>query len=199
MSTSRPALVVTGPPGSGKTSTGLELARALGAALLDLDSVTNPLVDVVVDVLGGEGYDDPRVTALVRSARYESLLAGAEDCLRAGVPVVLVAPFTQERADQGAWAALAGRITAAGGEPRLLFLTVSREELSRRLLRRGAGRDAAKLADLGSHVASVDLSPPTSPHLAVDAALAPVAQAGAVLRELGRHTCPAPGRRPCGD
>ncbi|UJH69993.1 AAA family ATPase [Ornithinimicrobium sp. INDO-MA30-4] len=35
-------ILVTGPPGSGKSSVGAALARHLGAALLDQDSMTNP-------------------------------------------------------------------------------------------------------------------------------------------------------------
>lgn len=178
------AFVMTGPPGAGKSSTGRELASLTGAAVLDLDSLTNPLVDVVVQALGGEGYDDDRVGPLVREARYECLLRTAEDCLRAGTPVVLVAPFTAERTDLTAWMGMATRLSEAGGDACLVWLRISREELGRRLRERGAERDETKLRDLTSYLASLDLSPPDTPHLAVDAAESPARQAHELLRRV---------------
>ncbi|WP_299518728.1 AAA family ATPase [uncultured Serinicoccus sp.] len=182
------AVAVTGAPGAGKTSTGRELARVLGAALLDLDTLTNPLVDLLVASLGGQGYDDPQVAPQVRRARYACLVGAAQDCLRTGTPVVLVAPFTGERADPQAWAVLARTLTEAGGEPWLAWLEISAGELGARLRARGAPRDHAKLADLEGYLGGVDLAPPLAPHLAVDATLPPQEQA----RDLRRRLAPAP-------
>jgi predicted kinase len=170
-------VVVTGAPGAGKSATGEALARALGAAPLDQDTLTNPLVDVVAAALGVVDYADPRLAEAVRTARYECLLRVAEDCLRSGLPVVLVAPFTAERRDPAAWEALADRLRAAGGSPVLAWLRIGPDELARRVLGRGAARDAAKLADVRSWIAGVDLGAPAAPHLEVDAALAPEEQA----------------------
>lgn len=176
--------MVTGAPGAGKTATGREVARQLGAALLDLDSLTNPLVDLLVEAWGGEGYDDESVAPLLRDARYECLLAAAEDCLGAGTSVVLVAPFTSERRSAVAWEWLADRLRASGGEPLLAWLHITTDELGRRLVARSADRDHAKLRDLKSHLATLDLSPPVAPHLAVEAADAPQDQAAHILQAL---------------
>ncbi|WP_298885242.1 AAA family ATPase [uncultured Serinicoccus sp.] len=178
------AVAVTGAPGAGKTSTGQELARVLGAALLDLDTVTNPLVDLLLASLGGQGYDDPQVAPQVRRARYACLVGAAQDCLRTGTPVVLVAPFTAERADPGVWAVLARTLTEAGGDPWLAWLEISAGELGERLRARGAQRDHAKLADLDGYLAGVDLAPPAAPHLAVDATLPPPEQARHLHQQL---------------
>ena len=175
------ALVVTGPPGVGKTTTGRQLARVLGAALLDLDTMTNPLVDVIVRLSGATGeYGDPALAATVRGPRYEALLSAAVDCLSAGTPVVLIAPFTAERSDAEAWRALAERLRAASGNPHLVWLQADRELIAERMRRRGAARDAGQLAHLDQGGALPDMAAPEVPHIAVDARLDPEAQAAAV-------------------
>lgn len=175
---------MTGAPGSGKTSTAKELARGLGAALLDQDVMTNPLVDAVAEVLGVTDYDDPRLAAAVRTPRYDSLLSVAADCVGAGVPAVLVAPFTTERRDQRAWEHLEERMAAAGGRARLVWLRIEPEQLAGRLMARSASRDAGKLADLDRYVASLDLTAPAVPFIEADATLPPAAQARTILRSL---------------
>lgn len=181
-----PALLVTGAPGAGKSVLGRRLAHHLGAALLDQDVVTGPLVAVVGDLLGSHDLDDPRVAGATRAARYEVLLATAEDCLAVGTPVVLVAPFSAERRDAGAWDAVAARLEAAGGAPALVWAHVPGEELVRRLRERGEPRDAGKLADPEAYLAGLDLAPPAGPHTAVDTS-APLDDddVAAVAEELG--------------
>lgn len=165
------AVVVAGPAGVGKTTAAAALARHLRAALLDLDTATAPLVEVVAGLLGSSDLDDPALAGATRAARYEVLAALAGDSLRCGTPVVLVAPFTAERTRPGAWSALEERLRDAGGEPSLVWVHVPRAVLRRRLLARAADRDASKLADLDAHLARVDLEPPVVPHVALDTSL----------------------------
>lgn len=184
MTSSPFAVVLTGPPGAGKSATARELASLSGAPLLDLDQMTNPLVDLVLQATGGAGYDDPQVAPLMRSARYECLLGVADDCLHSGVSVVLVAPFTQERRDATAWTSLAARLGEAGGEAHLAWLRITPDELGRRLQQRSAARDAAKLADLAAYIATLDLAPPTTPHVVLEASQTPTEQAQQLLNHL---------------
>lgn len=167
------AVVLTGPPAAGKSTVGRAVAGRLGAALLDLDTATAPLVSVVADLIGTHDLDDPRLAAATREFRYETLLALAEDNLRAGTPVVLVAPFTAERRDGAAWDRLAGRLRDSGGAPLLVWLRLDAAEVARRLRARGAERDLVKAADPGSVAAALDLTAPDVPHVAVDAAQPP--------------------------
>ena len=104
------AVLIGGPPATGKTTLATALAPHLGAAVLDLDVATGPLVRVVSDLTGVHDLDDPVLAGLTRDARYEALLGLAEANMRAGRPVVLVAPFSAERARPSAWAATAQRI-----------------------------------------------------------------------------------------
>src|SRR6059058_4129687 len=117
-----PAVLLAGWPGSGKSTVGQALARRLGAALVDQDTVTGPLVAVVADLVGVHDLDDARLAGPTRDARYETVVAAAEENLRVGRPVVLVAPFSRERRDLHAWQALDDRLRAAGGSPLLVWL-----------------------------------------------------------------------------
>ena len=164
------ALLISGPPASGKTTLGRLLATELGACLLDLDVLTGALTDTVGALVGSTDLDSPRLAGEVRTARYECLLATAEDNLRTGRPVVLIAPFTAERTDPAAWAAARDRLVAAGGRPTLVWLRLAPEELLRRLRSRGAGRDTGKIADPAAFLARHPQTPPVVPHLEVDAA-----------------------------
>jgi predicted kinase len=163
------ALVISGPPASGKSTLGALLARRVGAVLLDQDVVTGPLTRVVAGLLANDDLDSPALAAATRNARYESLIAVAEDNLRIHNPVVLVAPFTEERRAETAWQRLASRLQASGGEPLLIWLRLSPEELIARMRTRGAARDRAKLAAQEAYLAQVDLRAPVVGHVAIDA------------------------------
>lgn len=163
------AVVVTGPAGVGKSTAAAALARHLRAALLDLDSATAPMLQVVAGLMGSTDPDDVALARATRTARYEGMTGLAEDCLRCGTPVVLVAPYTAERTRPDAWAGLETRLEQAGGRPSMVWLHAPLDVLRERILGRAAERDSSKLADLQAHLARVDLTPPVVPHLAVDA------------------------------
>jgi predicted kinase len=165
-----PAFAVTGPPASGKTTVSAVLARQLGATLIDLDVVTEPLVGIVGSLINVDDLDDPRLATLTRGARYECVTRIAEQNLRAGNAVVLVAPFTQERQNLRAWEGLSQRLHAAGGGTvTMVWLHLDAQEVLQRLRRRVAQRDRAKLEDQRRFLARLDLTPPLGPHIAIDA------------------------------
>jgi predicted kinase len=164
-----PALLISGPPASGKSTLAVAVAARLRAALLDLDMLTEALTAVVAELVGTDDLDDPALAARTRAARYEAVLATAVHNLRAGIPVVLVAPFTAERADPDAWRAVRNRLRDAGGLPVLVWLRLPADELVRRLQARGADRDRGKLADPGAFATAELLGPPVVEHIAVDA------------------------------
>ena len=157
------AVLVGGAPATGKTTLAAALAPALHAALLDLDVATGPLTNLVLKLIGAQDLSEPRAAELTRTARYETLFALAEDTARAGIPTVLVAPFTAER-DFARWAVVASRL-ARVAEPRLIWLALPPAELARRLASRGAARDVIKLQDPDGFAAGHDVDPPTAPHL----------------------------------
>jgi predicted kinase len=174
-------VLLSGWPGSGKSTVGRTLASRLNAALVDQDTVTGPLVSVVADLVGVHDLDDDRLARPTRDARYETLAAVAEENLQVGIPVVLVAPFSRERRDPNAWEALDARLRAAGGSPLLVWLQLEPAAVVSRLRARGAERDLAKLADPSSFLAALDHAAPAGPHLVVNAEATPVDIAQEIL------------------
>jgi predicted kinase len=160
------AVLIGGPPATGKTTLAMALAPHLDAAVLDLDVATGPLTRVVSALAGVYDLDDAVLAGLTRAARYDTLLGLAEANLMAGRPVVLVAPFSTERALPSAWAATTRRIPA---EATMVWLHLPPGELIRRLTHRGLARDENKIRDPASYLTGLDLEPPAIPHLALDA------------------------------
>jgi predicted kinase len=162
----RPAVLIGGAAGTGKSTLAAALAPRLYAALLDLDVATGPLTEVIARLTGRSDLSDPQLAALTRTPRYATLFALAADNLRAGRPVVLVAPFTAERTPRG-WATVTARLAAA---PVLVWLRLAPDRLVARLRNRAATRDAGKITDPVTFLSTVDPEPPAVPHLALDAA-----------------------------
>jgi hypothetical protein len=144
---------------------------------------TGPLTRVISGLTGVHDLDDPALAGLTRAARYETLIGLAAASLGAGRPVVLVAPFTTERADPSAWATTTRRLPA---EPTLVWLHLPPDELVRRLTRRAEARDAHKIGDPASFLTALDLNPPAIPHLALDASRPTATLVQSVLAHLSR-------------
>src|SRR4029453_10143501 len=132
-----------------------------GAALIDLDVATEPLLSVIGSLIKIDDIDDPGLATLTRADRYETIIRLAEDNLRVGNTVLLVAPFTEERKNLHAWEEFVDRLhRATGGVVTMIWLYLSREELLQRMRARGADRDAAKLSREQRFIDQLDLGPP---------------------------------------
>ncbi|WP_392544228.1 AAA family ATPase [Oryzobacter telluris] len=191
---SRPcALFVTGAPGSGKTTFGRLLAQELGATLLDLDTATERLIDVLATVRGGANLDDPEFARETRAARYDTICSLAVDNVAVGLDVVLTAPFTEEVRDAAKWDQSARRMVLAGATPFMVWIELPGHEVLRRVRDRDAARDASKLGE--SWLAGLDLSPPVAPHIAVSGMQPPEQMLAAVMAELRSSAGGAVGTR----
>lgn len=140
-------LCLGGPPGSGKTTLGTAVARAAGAVLVDLDSVTTALVEAVAAALGVPGDLDAPALAALRPARYRCLGAVAADNLAGGHDVVAVAPFTREAAHAQTWRAWGSGLGAAGVTT--CWLALDPRQAAERARERGLPRDLAKAGRVG--------------------------------------------------
>lgn len=182
-------VAVAGPAGSGKSTLGLALARLLRLPYLDLDSVTNPLLEQLPEgALDGRHWNDPGLRDVIRPARYSALLGVLSDQVRAGTGAVVVAPFTLELQGDGEWEAL---VRASGGRPHVVWLRASDELLVERRGARAADRDAHVVDVAGG-------AEPSVPHLAVDASLTVPQQVSAVTRTFAAGR-PVPEALPGGD
>ena len=159
------ALIVAGPAGSGKSTLGREVARLLGAAMLDQDVLTQPLTALIAEMTdAGDDLDHPTLTGGVRRARYDTVLDTAADNLRIGLSVVLVAPFTRELAVPAARAGLAARLTP--GRVVLVRVQVPAGVAAARRIVRDLPRDRAALSRAAIPAAAVGDDPtefPTDP------------------------------------
>ena len=148
----QPAYVVCGNAGVGKSTFAARLCAERGAALLDIDTLTERLARLV---LRGQGLDEddrdsPAYKALLREPIYETLFDVARENLP-HVPCVLVGPFTRERR-QADWPE---RLTARLGSPvEIYYLWCSPEQRRERLAQRRNPRDHGKLLDFLTYAAA---------------------------------------------
>lgn len=165
-----PVWVVAGPAGAGKSTLGRALARRTGAVLLDLDTLTNPLLEALAPAVAAGGHwNDAERRALVRPARYAALLAVARD--QVADALVLVAPFTAELRGGSEWRALLEAVSPA--VPTVLWLRAGTPVLATRRADRALDRDAHALPPAPA---------PAVDHVVVDATSPTHAQVESVLR-----------------
>jgi predicted kinase len=176
------AVIVAGPAGAGKSTLAVVVARALPAALIDID-VTVGTID---PLLTGDAR------SVARAAAYEALADAAVAAARSGAHVVVAAPFTQERRNPRAWANLCERFAGAGAEAVLAWIRVPDACLLERLETRSAGRDATKLADSAGWLREADAATaPSVPHIEVDGTCPADAAACTLLAALASREGPA--------
>lgn len=169
------AVVVAGPAGSGKSTLGRALAAELRAPLVDLDSVTTPLLDALPDeALGGHWLTSPHAGA-IRAGRYAALRATAADALSTTGRVVVVAPFTAELAGGDDWQAFRDALFPV--DPVVIHVDGDPAILASRRAARGAARDA--------HRPDTPSVEPAVPVISVDAELSTGQQLARVLPALG--------------
>ena len=172
------AIAVGGVAGSGKSTLGRALAASLRAPLLDLDTLTNPLLDALGDDVFGSHWLASVHAPTVRRGRYAALLATAADVLGTTGRVVLVAPFTSELAGGPAWDDLLGAVRP--GSLRMVQVVGSPELFARRRAVRGSERDQHRTPGPLTSGASTAV-----PVTAVDAELSTTAQLAQLLADLG--------------
>lgn len=169
-------VVVAGVAGTGKSTLGRALAETLGIPLLDLDAVTNPLLDALpAEALGGHWLSSPHA-ADIRAGRYAALRAVAADAVATAGSAVLVAPFTAELRGGREWDLLVEAVAPA--TPTVVHLVGDAGLLSARRAARGETRDA--------HRPDVDVPAPGVPVVTIDAELSTAQQLVRLLPLVGR-------------
>lgn len=187
------AVLVSGPPASGKTTLATALASALGYAIVDLDTVTGALTRAALRLsVGDESALDSPLGAQLRAPRYEALVDVAAANLTLGLGVVLAAPFTAERSSPQRFAHLARRLCPRDPDRgvALLYVDVPDDVVRRRLESRNAARDREKLMRPS---AAATPAPLIAQALAIDGTTSIADQVTAALGALGRPENRLPG------
>lgn len=187
-------LLIGGYAGSGKTELGRILARQTGWPILDKDSTTRPVVEIVLELLGASSNDRESRTYVeqVRPREYEALAAATRENVECGVSAIVTAPFLREFADP-AWITrtIAG-YQALGAVTTLVWVDCDAESMHTYLRHRGAARDAGKLANWREYLDDIDLDfRPPAPHLVIynSASSEPLqSQARALLKQVSDGT-----------
>jgi DNA-binding transcriptional regulator YhcF (GntR family)/predicted kinase len=151
-------LLVGGYAGSGKTELGRILARQTGWPILDKDTLTRPLVERSLEALGRPANDRESETYAteVRPHEYEALMAAAYENAECGVAAIITAPFLAEFDDPAWLERERARFEAYGVPAEIVWVACDSETMHTYIRRRGAARDAAKLADWPAYMAKVD-------------------------------------------
>ena len=174
----RTVLAVSGVAGSGKSTLGLGLATALRSPLLDLDTLTVPLLDRLHGTVLTEHWLASAHGSIVREGRYAALRAVAAEAVATAGSAVLVAPFTAELTGGPEWDMLIGALAPV--ELHMIYLRGSAELFARRRANRAASRDRHRPAE------DRPISPAV-PHIGIDAELNPAQQLFRALRATGHR------------
>lgn len=164
-------LLIGGYAGSGKTELGRILTRETGWPMLDKDTLTRPVVEVALEIVGQSPHDRDSDTYVnvIRPREYESLMAATKENVECGNSAIVTAPFVQEFGDP-AWI---GRTQAQFGAmdaiTTLVWVYCDADTMHTYIRHRGAARDAAKLADWPGWLARIDVDfRPRAQHVLID-------------------------------
>jgi DNA-binding transcriptional regulator YhcF (GntR family) len=164
-------ILIGGYAGSGKTELGRVLARETGWPMLDKDTLTRPVVEAALEVLGCSPHDRESETYLniIRPREYESLISAMIENVQCGTSAIVTAPFIRELHDT-AWI---NRITATCQDMNatlsIAWVYCDAATMHTYVRHRGAARDASKLESWGAYLEAIDLEfRPPVPHTVID-------------------------------
>ena len=158
--------LVTGKPGTGKTTFGLNLAKQQKAVFLDIDTMTESVVMAGLSLAKVDPFDrdSPEFKGTFRHAIYEALFAVAQQNLL-NHPVVITGPFSQELNDPQWTHKLEKQFST---KVTVFYLHCSEKLRYQRLQQRANPRDKAKLRDWSSHQGYYQGEKPVCAHVDVD-------------------------------
>ena len=156
----RPAAVLIGGyAGSGKSELGRMIARESGWPVLDKDTITRPVVEAALEVLGSSPHDRESETYLstVRPREYEALDAATQEQVECGNSAIATAPYIREFSDPSWVGRMQATYAALDAQLVLVWVYCDPESMHTYLRRRGAARDAVKLAAWNTYLEGIDL------------------------------------------
>jgi len=158
--------IVCGSPGAGKSTYARKLAFEHGAALLDIDTVTERLIQIA---LRESGHDpDDRDSEYFKQTFREPIYDTLFDIARENnsfQDVVIVGPFTKELRDPD-WPTKLSQ--TLGGPVEMHYVHCPLNERKRRIAERGNSRDLAKLRDWENYIQYYEENPPVFEHILIE-------------------------------
>lgn len=150
-------ILVTGPAGSGKTTLSRELSNATSATHLDKDDLTRRFADALLLSMGSQIGDRESSIYLesVRPLEYETLMDCAWTVLDGGMSAVLDAPFGSELKSKVWCERTISQCGDRGARLVNVKVSIPLDEQRRRLVERGAVRDAGKLRDWTTYASHI--------------------------------------------
>jgi predicted kinase len=162
---------VGGYAGSGKTELGRILARLTGWPILDKDTLTRPVVEFALEVLGKSPHDRESTTYVeqVRPREYEATMSAAIENIECGNSAIVTAPFIREFKDEAWISRTRATFEARNAVVSFAWIYCDESTMHTYVRQRGAARDAKKLADWPAYLATIDLNMrPPVPHFLLD-------------------------------
>ncbi|MDX8048516.1 GntR family transcriptional regulator [Lentzea sp. BCCO 10_0798] len=163
--------LIGGYAGSGKTELGRILARETGWPMLDKDTLTRPVVEAALEILGLSPNDRESETylSMIRPREYEALANAWTENVQCGSSAIVTAPFIKEFKD----AAWLNRVEASCADmnAKLTVVWVYCDPATMRtyIRHRGAARDTAKIENWSRYLDGIDIEfRPSVPHQVVD-------------------------------
>lgn len=164
-------IFIGGFAGSGKTELGRILARQTGWPMLDKDTLTRPVVEAALEVLGMSPNDRESDTYLdlVRPREYEALLAATDENVECGNSAIVTAPFLREFGDAAWISRTSARLSKYRARVTLVWVFCDEPTMQAYIRHRGAARDSAKLADWNGYIGRIGLDfRPVAPYETID-------------------------------
>jgi DNA-binding transcriptional regulator YhcF (GntR family)/predicted kinase len=156
----RPRVVLIGGyAGSGKSELGRILARETGWPILDKDTITRPVVEAALEVMGLSPHDRESDTYVekVRPREYEALSSATLENVECGNSAIVTAPFIREFKDTAWIERFQATYAALNAMTTVVWVYCDADTMHTYIRHRGAARDAAKLADWPGYLAGIDL------------------------------------------
>lgn len=162
---------IGGFAGSGKTELGRILARETGWPMLDKDTLTRPVVEAALDILGLSPNDreSDSYLKLMRPREYESLMAAANENVSCGNSAIVTAPFLREFKEEAWLDRTQANFDALNAVTTFVWVYCDADSMHTYIRHRGAARDAVKLGDWPKYLANVDVNfRPQVPHVVIN-------------------------------
>jgi DNA-binding transcriptional regulator YhcF (GntR family)/predicted kinase len=164
-------LLIGGYAGSGKTELGRVLARETGWAMLDKDTLTRPVVEVALEILGcsPNDRDSEQYLTRIRPREYEALINAMTENVRSGNSAIVTAPFIKEFKDVAWLDRIEASCVDLGAKISIVWVYCDADTMQTYIRHRGAARDATKLGDWQKYLTSIDIDfRPPAKHFTVD-------------------------------